>query len=179
MIVCECGQAKVLGFHLGFHLAVSPSRSPAPPESEVARIIAIIRHLPSALLKLSRVEAALACALAGARRQDPNRSVYVCGGIGNKDDLLLAVTHQGVNCGRGMDGPVTCEANAWQADVADYLLNTHLIDGVKFGLNGRQLLLFWRARAPHRSLGQGRPVLVQDAAEFAGRAASVEYDLKL
>ena len=122
-------------------------------ESEVARIIAIIGHLPGALVKLSTVENALACALSGARQQDSTKSVYVCGGIDIEEELLLAITHQGNPCGSGKDGPVTCEANAWQATVADCLLSKHLIERVKFGLNGRQLLLFWRMRVPHRSLG--------------------------
>lgn len=89
-------------------------------ESEVARIIAIIGHLPGALVKLSTVENALACALSGARQQDSTKSVYVCGGIDIEEELLLAITHQGKPCGSGKDGPVTCEANAWQAKVADW-----------------------------------------------------------
>lgn len=122
-------------------------------ESEVARIIAIIGPLPGALVKLSTVENALACALSGAREQNSTKSIYVCGRIDIEGELLLAITHQGKPCGSGKDGPVTCEANAWQAKVADCLLSRHLIEGVKFGLNGRQLLLFWRMRVPHRSPG--------------------------
>ena len=148
-------------------------------ESEVARIIAIIRHLPGALVKLSTVEDALACALSGARQQDSTKSIYVCGGIDIEEELLLAITHQGKPCGSGKDGPVTCEANAWQAKVADCLLSKHLIERVKFGLNGRQLLLFWRMRVPRLSLGQDLHLFGRGAAASTGRVTGVEYGMKL
>lgn len=139
MTECECEPAN----GLGFHLALSPSLGPVPPERELAQIISIARQLPSGPPKLSSVETALVLALAGARQMAPNKRVYVCGGV-HKDELLLAVTHQGVSCGRGTGGPVTCAANVWQVDVADYLLNRRLIDRVEFGLNGKRLVLCWR-----------------------------------
>lgn len=139
MTECECGPAN----GLSFHLALSPSLGPIPPEREFARIIAIARQLPSVPSKLNRVETALALALAGARQTAPNKRVYVCSGF-HKGELLVAVTHQGVSCGRSSSGPVTCAANVWQVDVADYLLNRRLIDRVEFALNGKRLVLCWR-----------------------------------
>ena len=142
MTDCECGQANII---VGFHYALM--RSADSLEMEVARIISIVRHLPCADLRLGKVEVALVRALAGARQHHngwaSQRNVYVCGGMGHQHRLLLAVTHDGVSCSQGTGGPVTCEANSWQADVADYLLHKHLIDRVEFGLSGRQLVLSW------------------------------------
>jgi hypothetical protein len=67
---------------------------------------------------------------------------------------LLAVTHDGVSCSQGTGGPVTCEANSWQAEVSDYLLHNHLIDRVEFGLSGRRLVLCWQT--PRSSRGHDR-----------------------
>lgn len=144
MIECECGQLSIA---FGFHLALT--WPPTSPEEETKRIAAFVSQLSCDSQVLKRVESAVAKVVIGLRRRggagSSFKKVYVCGGIGHDGDLLLAVTHQGTRCGRGDGGPVTCEANAWQAEVAGCLLNAHLIDRVEFRRSGRQLVLGWRS----------------------------------
>src|SRR5215467_11958084 len=68
-------------------------------ERAVEHIMELVRRLPCTSVDLDDVELALHEALANAvvhgNRQDPRKSVQICGGCERSGDLLLAITDQG------------------------------------------------------------------------------------
>src|SRR5262249_33309958 len=68
-------------------------------ERAVEHIMELVRRLPCTSIDLDDVELALHEALANAvvhgNRQDPRKSVQICGGCERPGDLLLAITDQG------------------------------------------------------------------------------------
>ena len=68
-------------------------------ERAVEHIMELVRRLPCTAVDLDDVELALHEALANAvvhgNRQNPRKSVQICGGCERSGDLLLAITDQG------------------------------------------------------------------------------------
>ena len=118
-------------------------------ERAVEHIMELVRRLPCTPVDLDDVELALHEALANAvvhgNRQDPRKSVQVCGGCERSGDLLLAITDQGDGFDHNRVPDPTAGDNLLSKHGRGILLISRLMDSLEFRLNGRQLIMRKRA----------------------------------
>jgi len=122
-------------------------------ERAVEHIMELVRRLPCTSVDLDDVELALHEALANAvvhgNRQDPRKSVQICGGCERSGDLLLAITDQGDGFDHNLVPDPTAGDNLLSKHGRGILLISRLMDSLEFRLNGRQLIMRKRAtRSP-------------------------------
>jgi len=122
-------------------------------ERAVEHIMKLVRRLPCTSVDLDDVELALHEALANAvlhgNRQDPRKSVQICGGCERSGDLLLAITDQGDGFDHNRVPDPTAGDNLLSKHGRGILLISRLMDSLEFRLNGRQLIMRKRAtRSP-------------------------------
>ena len=120
-------------------------------ERAVEHIMELVRRLPCTSVDLDDVELALHEALANAvvhgNRQDPRKSVQICGGCERSGDLLLAITDQGDGFDHNLVPDPTAGDNLLSKHGRGILLISRLMDSLEFRLNGRQLIM--RKRTIH------------------------------
>ena len=118
-------------------------------ERAVEHIMELVRRLPCTSVDLDDVELALHEALANAvvhgNRQDPRKSVQICGGCERSGDLLLAITDQGDGFDHNLVPDPTTGDNLLSKHGRGILLISRLMDSLEFRLNGRQLIMRKRA----------------------------------
>ena len=118
-------------------------------ERAVEHIMELVRRLPCTSVDLDDVELALHEALANAvvhgNRQDPRKSVQICGGCERSGDLLLAITDQGDGFDHNLVPDPTAGDNLLSKHGRGILLISRLMDSLEFRLNGRQLIMRKRA----------------------------------
>jgi len=122
-------------------------------ERAVEHIMELVRRLPCTSVDLDDVELALHEALANAvvhgNRQDPRKSVQICGGCERSGDLLLAITDQGDGFDHNLIPDPTAGDNVLSKHGRGILLISRLMDSLEFRLNGRQLIMRKKAiRSP-------------------------------
>ena len=122
-------------------------------ERAVEHIMELVRRLPCTSVDLDDVELALIEALANAvvhgNRQDPCKSVQICGVCERSEDPLLAITDQGDGFDNNLVPDPTAEDNLLSKHGRGILLISRLMDSLEFRLNGRQLIMRKRAiRSP-------------------------------
>ena len=119
----------------------------------VEHIMGLVRRLPCTSVELDDVELALHEALANAivhgNRQDPRKSVQICGGCERSGDLLLAITDQGDGFDHNLVPDPTAGDNLLSRHGRGILLISRLMDSLEFRLNGRQLIMRKRAIRSH------------------------------
>ena len=122
-------------------------------ERAVEHIMELVRRLPCTSVDLDDVELALHEALANAvvhgNRQDPRKSVQICGGCERSGDLLLAITDQGDGFDHNLVPDPTAGDNLLSKHGRGILLISRLMDSLEFRLNGRQLIMRKRAIRSH------------------------------
>jgi anti-sigma regulatory factor (Ser/Thr protein kinase) len=122
-------------------------------ERAVEHIMGLVRRLPCTSVELDDVELALHEALANAivhgNRQDPRKSVQICGGCEWSGDLLLAITDQGDGFDHNSVPDPTAGDNLLSKHGRGILLISRLMDSLEFRLNGRQLIMRKRAIRSH------------------------------
>jgi serine/threonine-protein kinase RsbW len=122
-------------------------------ERAVEHIMELVRRLPCTSVDLDDVELALHEALANAvvhgNRQDPRKSVQICGGCERSGDLLLAITDQGDGFDHNLVPDPTAGDNLLSRHGRGILLISRLMDSLEFRLNGRQLIMRKRAIRSH------------------------------
>ena len=122
----------------------------------VEYIMELVRRLPCSSVDLDDVELALHEALANAvvhgNRQDPRKSVHICGGCERSGDLLLAITDQGDGFDHNLVPDPTAGDNLLSKHGRGILLISRMMDSLEFRLNGRQLIMRKKAiRSPESS----------------------------
>jgi serine/threonine-protein kinase RsbW len=124
----------------------------------VEQILELVRRLPCASVDLDDVDLALHEALANAvvhgNRQDPRKSVQICGGCERSGDLLLAIKDQGGGFDHNLVPDPTAGDNLLSKHGRGILLISRLMDSLEFRLNGRQLIMRKRAIRPPESPSQ-------------------------
>ena len=122
-------------------------------ERAVEHIMELVRRLPCTSVDLDDVELALHEALANAvvhgNRQDPGKSVQICGGCERSGDLLLAITDQGDGFDHNLVPDPTAGDNLLSKHGRGILLISRLMDSLEFRLNGRQLIMRKRTIRSH------------------------------
>ena len=122
-------------------------------ERAVEHIMELVRRLPCAPVGLDDVELALHEALANAvvhgNRQDPRKSVQICGGCERSGDLLLAITDQGDGFDHNLVPDPTAGDNLLSKHGRGIPLISRLMDSLEFRLNGRRLIMRKRAIRSH------------------------------
>jgi len=122
-------------------------------ERAVEHIMELVRRLPCTSVDLDDVELALHEALANAvvhgNRQDPRKSVQICGGCERTGDLLLAITDQGDGFDHNLVPDPTAGDNLLSKHGRGILLVSRVINSLEFRLNDRQLIMRKKAiRSP-------------------------------
>ncbi len=111
----------------------------------VEHIMELVRRLPCTSVDLDDVELGLTEALANVvvhgNRQDPCKSVEICGGCERSGDLLLAITDEGDGFDHNLVSDPTAGDNLLSKHGRGILLISRLMDSLEFRLSGRQLVM--------------------------------------